>query len=74
MILSSNAGIAAIVIRFCTVRQSLIGNNKINSVFQPGASNAGVTWWSHDIGGYHKGIEDNELYIRFGNWVCLVQF
>lgn len=29
------------------------------------ASNNGVTWWSHDIGGYFKGIEDNELYIRF---------
>ncbi len=25
----------------------------------------GVSFWAHDIGGYHKGIEDNELYIRF---------
>jgi len=29
------------------------------------ASNIGVSWWSHDIGGYYKGIEDNELYARF---------
>ena len=29
------------------------------------AANIGVSWWSHDIGGYFKGIEDNELYIRF---------
>lgn len=29
------------------------------------SSNSGVSWWSHDIGGYYKGIEDNELYIRF---------
>lgn len=29
------------------------------------ASNIGVSWWSHDIGGYFKGIEDNELYIRY---------
>lgn len=29
------------------------------------ASNGGISWWSHDIGGYYKGIEDNELYIRF---------
>lgn len=29
------------------------------------ATNIGVTFWSHDIGGYHKGIEDSELYIRF---------
>lgn len=28
-------------------------------------SNAGVTWWSHDIGGFHNGVEDNELFIRF---------
>lgn len=29
------------------------------------AANIGVSWWSHDIGGYYKGIEDNELYTRF---------
>ena len=29
------------------------------------ATNIGVSWWAHDIGGYYKGIEDNELYVRF---------
>ena len=29
------------------------------------ATNIGVSWISHDIGGYFKGIEDNELYIRY---------
>lgn len=29
------------------------------------AANIGVTWWSHDIGGYFKGVEDEELYTRF---------
>ncbi|MBO5414483.1 MAG: DUF5110 domain-containing protein [Bacilli bacterium] len=29
------------------------------------AANLGVSWWSHDIGGYFKGTEDNELYTRF---------
>lgn len=29
------------------------------------ATNSGVVWWSHDIGGYFKGIEDNTLYIRY---------
>lgn len=29
------------------------------------AANIGISWWSHDIGGYFKGIEDNELYIRY---------
>ena len=29
------------------------------------ASNIGVSWWSHDIGGYKDGVEDGELYTRF---------
>lgn len=29
------------------------------------ASNIGVSWWSHDIGGNHGGIEDGELYLRY---------
>ncbi len=28
------------------------------------AANIGVSWWSHDIGGNHGGIEESELYIR----------
>ena len=29
------------------------------------ASNLGLSWWSHDIGGYKDGVEDNELYCRY---------
>lgn len=29
------------------------------------AANAGISWWSHDVGGNHGGIEDPELYIRY---------
>jgi alpha-glucosidase (family GH31 glycosyl hydrolase) len=29
------------------------------------ASHAGISFYSHDIGGYYKGVEDNELYVRF---------
>lgn len=29
------------------------------------AANKGVTWWSHDVGGYKDGVEDSELYIRY---------
>ena len=28
------------------------------------AANIGVSWWSHDVGGNHGGIEVSELYIR----------
>ena len=34
-------------------------------LFNVNSSNSGVTWWSHDIGGYHNGTEDDELYTRF---------
>ncbi len=33
--------------------------------FNSDYANIGVSWWSHDIGGYYKGIEDSELYTRF---------
>jgi alpha-glucosidase (family GH31 glycosyl hydrolase) len=37
--------------------------------FQPGftatAANVGYGWWSHDIGGHMRGIEDDELFIRW---------
>jgi len=34
-------------------------------LFNATASNIGVSWWSHDIGGFKDGIEDNELYLRY---------
>ncbi len=33
--------------------------------YNANASNIGVSWWSHDIGGYSGGIEDSELYMRY---------
>ena len=33
--------------------------------FNSSASNIGISWWSHDIGGFQGGIEDSELYIRY---------
>ena len=29
------------------------------------ASNAGYTWWSHDIGGHMLGMQDDEMYLRW---------
>lgn len=34
-------------------------------LFNSSATNLGVSWWSHDIGGYFKGVEDSELYTRY---------
>ncbi len=32
--------------------------------FNISASNIAVCWWSHDIGGYSGGVEEDDLYIR----------
>ncbi len=32
--------------------------------FNASASNIGVSWWSHDVGGFKDGIEESELYVR----------
>lgn len=37
---------------------------KVLPYFNSLASNVGVSWWSHDVGGYKDGIEDPELYMR----------
>ena len=34
------------------------------------ASNKGLSWWSHDIGGYQNGTEEAELYVRYNQLGC----
>lgn len=38
---------------------------KLLPYYNSTASNIGVSWWSHDVGGYKDGIEDSELYLRY---------
>ena len=38
---------------------------KMVSLFNIASTNIGNNFFAHDIGGYYKGTEDNELYIRF---------
>ena len=33
--------------------------------FTANATNAGFTWWSHDIGGHMAGMKNDELHVRF---------
>ena len=33
--------------------------------FTATAANVGYGWWSHDIGGHHRGLRDEELYMRW---------
>ena len=67
MILSRNFG-------FVPHKYSVLysGNTKISwktlatlPEFNSSASNIGVSWWSHDIGGFSGGTEDPELYMRY---------
>ena len=38
--------------------------------FNSTASNIGLSWWSHDVGGYKGGREDSELYLRYAEFSC----
>ncbi len=38
---------------------------KFQPYFTNTASNAGYTWWSHDIGGHMNGEQDDKLYLRW---------
>ena len=66
MILSRNSLKAAHKLPVLYAGESIVGwqNFKSTPFFNLSASNIGVCWWSHDIGGFQKGIEDPELYIR----------
>ena len=50
---------------------------KLLPLFNITASNIGVSYWSHDVGGSIGGIEDSELYIRsvqFGVFSPILRF
>jgi alpha-glucosidase (family GH31 glycosyl hydrolase) len=38
---------------------------KLLPSYNSASSNFGLSWWSHDIGGFHTGVEDGELYLRY---------
>lgn len=38
--------------------------------FNSMAANKGISWWSHDIGGYEFGMEEAELYMRYIQFAC----
>jgi alpha-glucosidase (family GH31 glycosyl hydrolase) len=46
------------------------GTLKILPYYNSLASNKGISWWSHDVGGYKDGVEDAELYVRYVQLGC----
>lgn len=66
MLLSRNALVAAHRYPVLYSGKTKVSWDNFKSIpfFNLSASNIGVCWWSHDIGGYNGGVEDPELYIR----------
>ncbi len=66
-ILSRNGGVAAHRYPALYSGQTIVSWKTLKNLpfYNSAASNIGLSWWSHDIGGYKDGIEDSELYVRY---------
>jgi alpha-glucosidase (family GH31 glycosyl hydrolase) len=67
IILSRNGLIASHKYPILYSGQMVVSWKNLNMLpeFNSKSSNIGLSWWSHDIGGYKSGVEDSELYMRF---------
>lgn len=67
MILSRQAGIAQHRYPVVYTGRTTVGWETLRNmvVANLSAANIGVSWSSHDIGGFHNGTEDGELYTRY---------
>lgn len=67
MVLAPNTNVASHRYPILYSGETVVGWTTLNKIpfHNLSASNIGVSWWAHDIGGYSGGIEDNELYTRF---------
>lgn len=66
LILSRNGGKAAHLYPVHYSGETKVGWDVLSYLpfFNSTASNIGLSWWSHDVGGFKNGIEDSELYLR----------
>jgi len=66
MILSRNGGKAAHLYPVHYSGETKVGWDTLKYLpfFNSTSSNIGLSWWSHDVGGFKGGIEDSELYLR----------
>ncbi len=67
MILSRNGMLSSHRYPVLYSGETIVSWKNLNMIpeFNSKSSNIGLSWWSHDIGGYKSGIEDSELYMRF---------
>ena len=67
MIISRNGGKAAHLYPVHYSGETKVGWDTLKYLpyYNSTSSNIGLSWWSHDVGGYKSGIEDSELYLRY---------
>ncbi len=67
MLLSRNGGKASHLYPVHYSGETQVGWKTLKYLpsFNSSASNIGLSWWSHDVGGYKNGVEDSELYLRY---------
>lgn len=67
MLLIRNPGVSAHRLGILYSGETIVSWDTLKYLpfYNSNASNIGLSWWSHDIGGYKDGIEDAELYMRY---------
>ena len=67
MLFSRNTGVAAHRNGVLYSGETIVSWDTLKYLpfFNACASNIGLSWWSHDVGGFKDGIEDAELYMRY---------
>jgi len=67
MILSRNSGKASHLYPVHYSGETKVGWDTLKYLpyYNSTGSNIGLSWWSHDVGGFKSGIEDSELYLRY---------
>lgn len=79
LILSRNSKVAPHRYPICYSGRTIVSWDTLKNLpfYNSAAANSGISWWSHDIGGFYKGMEDNELYLRyiqFGTFSPILRF
>ncbi len=71
-LLSRNSGIASHKYGVHYSGETIVDFKTLNYLpqFNSSSSNIGLSWWSHDVGGFKGGIEDSELYLRYVQFSC----
>ena len=67
MLLSRNSGVSAHKNGVLYSGETIVSWDTLKYLpfFNSSASNIGLSWWSHDVGGFKDGAEDAELYMRY---------